>query len=117
MSQHRRYGEDYAYSEAHRKELPLLYSRIGHRLDLCDRDWTEFCHWCKEPLGIYELVRDVGQDLNDKATTVTRRLAKLATRPAFLAAWRVERPAEDALREADALGEIPAAKLSLTDSA
>ena len=94
MSRRRKYGEDLTYGEEHRVRLPELYGRLGHRIDLADRDWTEFCHWCKEPLGIYEEVRDVGQDMNDKATTVTRNLARRADVPAFLFGWRVERPAE-----------------------
>lgn len=98
MSRRRFYGEDFAYPEAHRTELPLLYRRTGHRLDMCDRDFTEFCHWCKDPIGLFELVRNVGQDLNDKATTVTRRLASRAAIPAFLVAWRVDRPDETQAR-------------------
>lgn len=93
MSRSRRYGEDLTYAEEHRRRLPELYGRIGHRLDMADRDWTEFCHHCKEPLAIVEEVRDMGQDLNDKATTVTRRLAARAALPAYLMAWRIERPA------------------------
>lgn len=94
MSQRRRYGEDLTYAEAHRNALPELYGRVGHRLDMADRDWTEFCHWCKQPLALIELVRDVGQDLNDKATTVTRQLAERAMIRACLAGWRVDRPYE-----------------------
>jgi len=94
MSQHRRYGEDLAYAEAHRHALPDLYGRVGHRLDMADRDWTEFCHWCKQPLALIELVRDRGQDLNDKATTVTRQLAERAMVRACLVGWRVVRPHE-----------------------
>jgi hypothetical protein len=94
MSRLRKYGEDLTYGEEHRHRLPQLYKRIGHRIDMADRDWTEFCHWCKEPLGIYEEIRDVGQNINEKATTVTRRLANMAGIPAFLFAWRVDRPAE-----------------------
>lgn len=93
MARRRKYGEDLTYAEEHRHQLEHLCRRIGHRLDAADRDWTEFCHWCKEPLGIYEQVRDIGQDINDKATTVTRKLAASASLPAFLFAWRAKRPA------------------------
>jgi hypothetical protein len=92
MSRVRRYREDYTYGEWHREELPWLYGRIAHRTKMVDRDWTEFCHWCCEPLGLYEATRDKGQDLNDKSSWVTRRVAERAGLPAFLFAWRVDRP-------------------------
>lgn len=92
MARRRMYGEDLTYAEAHRFELEHLYRRVGHRLDMADRDWTEFCHWCKEPLAIIEEVRDRGQDLHDKATTVTRKLAKRAGICAMLLAVEIERP-------------------------
>ncbi len=91
MARHRKYGEDLTYSQWHAGELSQLYLRIGHRLDMADRDFTEFCHFCKEPLLIEELVRDVGQNLCDKATTVTRRLAARSGLNAYLVAWRVNR--------------------------
>lgn len=94
MARSRQYGEDLTYSEWHRHRLPALYERIGHRLDMADRDFTEFCSFCKEPLLICELVRDVGQDLRDKATTVTRRLAARSRCSAVLLGWRVERSPE-----------------------
>lgn len=93
MSSRRRWpGNDLAFSQAHRDALPDHYGRIGHRLDVADRDWTEFCHHCKTPLAIFEEIRDVGQNVGDKATTITRRLADRAHLPAWLLAWRVERP-------------------------
>jgi hypothetical protein len=61
---------------------------------MADRDWTEFCHHCKRPLAIYEEVIDRGQNLNEKTTTVTRGLAKMAKIPAYLMAPRIHRPAE-----------------------
>jgi hypothetical protein len=94
MAQHRRYFDDVSYGEAHRYALPALYKRIGHRLDTADRDWTEFCHYCKKPLSTIETVRDVGQDVRDKATTVTRKIAEAAGLRGFLAAWRCVRPPE-----------------------
>lgn len=94
MSQRRRYGEDLTYAEWHRAAFPELYGRIGHRIDMADRDWTENCHYCREPLLIVEEVRDRGQDLLDKGTSVTRRLAERANLPAALMAWRSDRPKE-----------------------
>lgn len=88
------HGRDLTYSGAHRLALPQLYGRIGHRADACDRDWTEYCHYCWTPLGIYEEVRDRGQDLADKQTGVTVRLATRAALPAGLIAWRTARPPE-----------------------
>lgn len=103
MARTRRFREDLTYAETHRNYLPELYCRIGHRIDQADRDWTEYCHWCKEPLVIVEEVRDVGQDLNDKATTVTRKLAKRASTDAYLMGWHVNRP-PDVQAEIERLG-------------
>ena len=95
MSRSERYNaRDLTYSAAHRVALRELYERIGHRADACDRDWTEYCHFCWEPLAIYEEVRDRGQDLSDKQTGVTVRLATRAHLPAALIAWRTGRPDE-----------------------
>jgi len=90
----RKYGEDLTYGEWHRDALPEKYGRIGHRIDMADRDWTEYCHYCKTPLALIEEVRDVGQDLRDKGVAVTRNLAMMAQMPAFLMAWRNDRPPE-----------------------
>jgi hypothetical protein len=94
MARTRKYGEDLTYGEWHREALPEKYGRIGHRIDMADRDWTEYCHYCKTPLALIEEVRDVGQDLLDKGVSVTRNLAVMANMPAFLMAWRTERPPE-----------------------
>lgn len=94
MARSRLYGEDLTYGEWHRHALPEKYGRIGHRIDMANRDWTEFCHYCKVPLAIIEEVRDVGQDLLDKGVSVTRSLATRAQLPAWLMAWRSERPPE-----------------------
>ena len=95
MSRHRRNpGMDLTFSTAHRDELPEIYRRTGHRLDAADRDWTEFCHFCRDPLAIYEEFRDVGQDLMDKGVQVSKKLATEAGIEAFGVAWRIERPAE-----------------------
>ena len=87
-------ARDQSYPNGHRTAIPEAYPRTGHRTHVADRDWTEFCCWCKWPLAIVEEVRDVGQDLKDKGTTVTERLAALAGLPAYLAAWKVDRPDE-----------------------
>ena len=92
MARRRKYGEDLTYAEWHREALPWLHGRVGHRQDMADRDWTEFCHHCKTPLAVIEEVVDRGQDINDKATTVTRRLAAQANVPAWLIAPRMLRP-------------------------
>lgn len=95
MSRSERYNaRDLTYSAAHRLALPRLYGRIGHRADTCDRDWTEYCHYCKQTLGLNEEVRDRGQDLSDKGVTVTISLASRARVPAGLIAWRTDRPPE-----------------------
>lgn len=94
MARSRKYGEDLTYAEWHRNALPEKYGRIGHRIDMADRDWTEYCHYCKTPLALIEEVRDRGQDLLDKGTSVTRNLAAALKRPAYLMAWRSERPPE-----------------------
>jgi hypothetical protein len=94
MSRRRRPHEDLSYSHWHYEYLPWLYERVGHRLHAADRDFTEFCFACREPLAIYETVRDVGQDLRDKGTRVTTRLAQRADVEAYLVAWKTERPQE-----------------------
>jgi hypothetical protein len=95
MARSRRYGEDLTYAEWHRHALPAQYGRIGHRIDMADRDWTEYCHYCKTPLALIEEVRDRGRDLCDKGISVTRNLAAAARLDsAYLLAWRSERPAE-----------------------
>jgi hypothetical protein len=92
MARRRKWGEDLTYAEWHRQFLPHVYPRIGHRQDMADRDWTEFCHHCKEPVAVIEEVIDRGQDINDKATTVTRKLASRADVFAALVAPRIDRP-------------------------
>lgn len=92
MARSRKYREDLTYSEWHRDRLRQLYERIGHRLDMADRDWTEFCHHCKIPFAIMEEVVDRGQNLNEKSTRVTRNLARMAGVEAYLIAPRTERP-------------------------
>lgn len=94
MSRRRKYGEDLTYAEEHRLALPELYRRIGHRLDMANRDWTEFCHWCKDPLALFEEFQDDGRDFRDKATTVTRKLAESSGVPAALFAWQTQRTRE-----------------------
>jgi hypothetical protein len=92
MNIERHYGRDLTYSLAHRTALPELYGRIGHRTGAVDRDWTERCFHCRKGLALIEEVRDVGQNLADKSTTMTRELATVTRWPAFLVAWRNDRP-------------------------
>src|SRR5215471_14217129 len=92
MAYLRQHGDDYAYGEDHRLVLPKFYRRVGHRLDMADRDWTEFCYYCREPLEIYELVRDRGQNLRDKGVSVTTKLGRRSRLPAKLVAYQVDRP-------------------------
>lgn len=95
MSRPRRFAhEDLSYSQWHRHALPELYGRRGHRFDVVDRDWSEFCHFCREPLALVETLRDIGQDIADKNVRQTVRWAELAGKEAYVAAFRVERPAE-----------------------
>src|SRR5260221_12499220 len=95
MSRSERYNaRDLTYSAEHRLALPRLYDRIGHRADAADRDWTEFCHFCWEPLSISEEVRDRGQHVADKQTGVTVRLPTLASLPPCRRAWRTHSPSE-----------------------
>lgn len=86
--------EDLSYSQWHRDYLPHLYVRRGHRFDVVDRDWSEFCHYCREPLALIETLRDVGQDITDKNTRQTVRWAEMAGKDAFIAAFQVPRPSE-----------------------
>jgi hypothetical protein len=94
MTRRRNPGLDLTFSSAHYEELPEVYRRTGHRLDVADRDWTEFCHFCRDPLAIYEEFRDVGQDLMDKGVQVSKKLAADAGIEAFAVAWRITRPAD-----------------------
>jgi hypothetical protein len=87
-------GDDQTYARAHVEEVIRQFPRIGHHIDALDRDLTEYCHFCKEPLELDELVRDVGQPLGSKPVTLTRRVAQRAVIPAKLIAWRVARPPE-----------------------
>lgn len=94
MARRRSKREDLTFAEWHRNRLSEFYTRIGHRLDMADRDWTEFCHYCKRPLAIVEEVIDKGQNLNEKSVTVTRNLASMAGVEAYLVAPKIDRPAE-----------------------
>lgn len=94
MARRRLHGESLVYAEAHRHEIPELWKRNGHRVDSADRDWTEYAHGCREPLALIEEYRDIGQNLYDKNFTMTKRMAERAQIPAYMVAWRVNRPKE-----------------------
>lgn len=93
MARRRKYGEDLTYAEWHRKQLPEFYKERGHRLAMADRDWTEWCYYCREPLALAEEVVDRGQDLTDKNTRTLEKLAERAHIRALLIAPRFNRPA------------------------
>jgi hypothetical protein len=61
---------------------------------MLDRDWTEFCHWCREPLALYESRFDDGRVLDEKNVTVTKRTATLVGIPAFVFFELIPRPQE-----------------------
>jgi hypothetical protein len=96
MSRKQRFLIDPTYGLAHREAFPSLWERKGHRTDMVDRDWTEYCQHCRRPLALFEEVRDTGCDLTDKNTTVTQNLAKMTDGQvqAVLFGWKVERDPE-----------------------
>lgn len=94
MARHRKYGEDLAVAQWHRNALEEFYGRLGHRLSMADRDWTEFCKFCHRTLCIWEEIRDRGQALGEKSTSITEKLAKAAHCPAWLVAAKIDRPPE-----------------------
>jgi hypothetical protein len=91
MAEFRKYGNDLTYAEEHRSHLPELYERTGHRLNMLDIDFIEYCHYCREPLMLVETVRDIGQNLMDKNYAITRSIAERAKLGAMILAWRVDR--------------------------
>jgi hypothetical protein len=104
MSRRQKFMVDPTYGLAHRDAFPSLWERKGHRTDMVDRDWTEYCQHCRQPLALFEELRDTGDNLKDKNTTVTRKLAELTEGhlQAVLFAWQVERDPE-VQREIDEL--------------
>lgn len=82
MSREERYGErDLAFSRWHRA-IPR------DDLTWIDIDHHAYCNRCKDPLYLFELARDVGQDY--KATVVTRRAAELQKIPALLVLYTID---------------------------
>jgi hypothetical protein len=76
MSREERHGDrDLAFSRWHRA-IPR------DDLTWIDIDHHAYCDRCKNPLYLFELARDVGQEY--KATVVTRRAAELQKVPALL---------------------------------
>jgi hypothetical protein len=75
-----RFGtRDLTFSKWHRPErhggvLPEWCSAI-------DIDFCEYCAFCKKPLALIELARDVGQP--SKPTTVLENLSRLSGVPAY----------------------------------
>lgn len=85
MSLKERFGQrDLTYSKWHRPKSisRFLDDRYAYNLDFIDLDAIEYCYFCKEPLALGELARDVGQ--SHKPTTVCCKLANRASLPAYL---------------------------------
>lgn len=85
MSLKERFGQrDLTYSKWHRPKsmARFLDDRYAYNLDFIDLDAIEYCYFCKEPLALLELARDVGQPY--KSTTVCCNLANRANLPAYL---------------------------------
>lgn len=92
MARKRSRGEDLAYAEWHRLRFPEQYRRLQHRFASADRDWTEFCHFCRQPLAIIEEMVLGPKDPADKCCTVTRKLAQMAGIRGYLLGISIPRP-------------------------
>lgn len=80
MANFERYGtRDLIFSSWHRL--------LDHRFNYIDLDCVEYCNRCNQPLALIELGQDVGQQ--DKATTITVNLAKMASLPAYLVLYKI----------------------------
>jgi hypothetical protein len=85
MSREERYGtRDLAFSRWHR-------SLERDDLTWIDLDHFAYCDQCKDPLYLFELAQDVGQEW--KATTITRRAAERLGVPALLVLYTVRESA------------------------
>lgn len=82
----------------HRNYLTDLWRALGHRLLFADRDWTEVCNFCRQPIALIEEVLDVGQNLDEKSVRWTQKLGLAARVPAYLVAPRLKRSQERAKR-------------------
>jgi len=72
-----RYGtRDLTYSNWHRHFID------DDHADYVDIDSCEYCHYCKAPLALIEVSRDVGQ--SHKTATVLRMLGRKANLPAWV---------------------------------
>ena len=97
MANERLWREDLTYAEQHRHEFPEFFGRhLGHRFHQADRDWTESCCACREPLMLVEEQRGGPgfKDPLDKGLTITRRLAERANVEAWQVVWFSDRPIE-----------------------
>lgn len=91
MPQDRIYQDvDLTYSHWHRARQIERYvaPHIAERLLMIDIDSVEACDVCRAPLALIETAQDVGQTF--KATTITRKLAKLADVPAYLVFYTID---------------------------
>jgi len=99
MAKERRFRNNLWYSNWHRNHLPSLYRRRGHRMHVADRDFTEVCPDCREAIAIVEEVLIRGQNLEDKATTITRKLAGKLGVPAYLVGTVLDDDAWNAIKD------------------
>jgi len=86
-----RYGKrDLTYSRWHRPKSisRFLDNQHAYNLDFIDLDAIEYCYFCKEPLALLELAKDVGQ--SHKSTVVCCNLANRANLPAYLVFYTSE---------------------------
>jgi len=74
------FGRNWGWSVFHRCMPPPAY--------MIDVDTLECCRYCKEPIFLAEVARDVGQAF--KATTIIYNLAKKANIAAFLIFYKDE---------------------------
>lgn len=91
MSLKERYGKrDLVYSKWHRPQSisRFLDDQYAYNLDFIDLDAIEYCYFCKEPLALLELAKDVGQ--SHKSTVVCCNLANRANLPAYLVFYKSE---------------------------
>lgn len=89
---YRKFGVDLAFSNWHRHHFEEHYERRWHVMCTADRDWTEYCYYCSEPVAILEEKLDFGQNLVDKDYGVTRRLAERSRLQAYMISPKIERP-------------------------
>jgi len=80
---------DFTYHEWHRTASikRFLPEEGAYSLAMFDVDAVEVCRFCGVPLAIFELTRWL--DVDDKATTYLRKIAKMANLPGVLVYYDV----------------------------